>query len=484
MEQIKTSSSTIVALATPHSKGAIAMVRLSGPEALTIADKIWKGKLLSEALTHTAHLGYIINNKTDNEIIDQALATVFKAPATFTGEDMVEFGLHGSMLIARQTITALVDAGAKPAGPGEFSQRAVANGRMNLLSAEAAADLVAATSKAAKRIAMSQMRGGVDQRLNEMQEQLLHLASLLELELDFSEEDVEFAPRTQLLELALSIRAHLERLQSSYRTGSAIKQGIPVAIIGPTNAGKSSLLNLLADDERAIVSDIHGTTRDIVEDNIEIGQYMFRFMDTAGLRDTDDPIEQIGIAHSHRALSKARIVLLVSDATTPLSDKLIREAMATMSPDSTLILLNNKIDRLEPSSQPDVYPQSQHLPDNRDILTLNISAKTGEGIDRLKDSLCTIIMNDEQSEGDILLTNERHHACVTQALASLARVISQLRPQPTYPDSYSSLCLPPTPDIIAQGVREVISHLSDLTGQSLQTPAILQNIFSHFCIGK
>ena len=468
---------TIVAPATPPGRGAIAMVRISGPKAIEIADSIWKGKPLANAASHTAHLGYIVNSHNDNEIIDQALATIFKAPATFTGEDMVEFGLHGSSLITMQVIAALTEKGARPAGPGEFSQRAVANGRMSLVSAEAAADLVAATSKAAQRIAMSQMRGGVDNQLRQMQQKLLKLASLLELELDFSEEDVEFAPRSELLQLALSIQAHLTKLQSSYRTGTSIKQGIPVAIIGATNAGKSSLLNILAEDERAIVSDIHGTTRDVVEDSIEIGQYLFRFMDTAGLRDTEDPIEQIGIEHSFRALSKARIVLFVTDITTPLADDILKNAQQSIAEDATLILLRNKIDKLASAAEITPLPADTVIDNTPTIKTIDISAKTTEGIDELKAYMCEIIEKEEQSGGDILLTNERHYACVTQALESLKVVISQL--QSTAEDSMYA-----TPDLIAQTIREVIAPLSELTGQSLQTPAILQNIFSHFCVGK
>lgn len=325
---------TIAAIATPPGRGAIAMVRLSGPQALHIASSIWKGKDLTAQPTHTAHLGYIMPPEAapTAQPIDQALATIFRAPNSFTGEDMVEFGLHGSPLIARQTLHALMQAGARPAGPGEFSRRAVANGRMTLLQAEAAADLTAAASRAAQRIAITQMRSGIEKTIAKIQADLLRLASLLELELDFSEEDVQFADRSELLSIALDARTHLQRALDSFTTGQAIKDGIPVAIAGPTNAGKSSLLNALLGDDRAIVSDIHGTTRDIIEDTLEIGDYLFRFMDTAGLRDSDDPIERIGINRSRQAITRAAITLLVTDGTAPLPAALIEETRQAMPP--------------------------------------------------------------------------------------------------------------------------------------------------------
>lgn len=482
MESQLNFSDTIAAPATPTGRGALAMVRLSGKDAINIVDKVWKGKSLFQADSHTAHLGYIKDFHNPEEVLDQAVATVFKAPRTYTGEDIVELSLHGSPLIVTRVMAALIDAGARPADRGEFSRRAVANNRMSLFSAEAVADLISASSQAARRIAMRQMRGGVEQRLKDMQADLLRLASLLELELDFSEEDVEFASRSELLTLALSVQTHLNKLCASYRTGTAIKDGIPVAIIGPTNAGKSSLLNALVDEERAIVSDIHGTTRDIIEDTMELGQYLFRFMDTAGLRDTDDQIEQIGISHSHRALSKARIILLVHDATTPIPSELLRHTLTNASTDASIILLLNKIDQLLATDLREI--SFNGIEGSEKIEKIYISAKTGKGIDQVKQKLIEIISADEQGSGDILLTNERHYTCVTAALTALTRVISQLQPtannnSETFPDNYIF-----TPDLIAQSVREVIAALSELTGDSLQTPALLQNIFSQFCIGK
>lgn len=486
-----TESDTIAAIATPPGRGAIAMVRLSGPQAIQIADTVWRGKPLAGAPSHTAHLGFITEPGATaaEQPIDQALATIFRAPRSFTGEDMVEFGLHGSPLIARQTLQALIQAGARPAGPGEFSRRAVANGRMSLIQAEAAADLTAASSTAARRIAMTQMRSGVGETLTKMQDSLLKLASLLELELDFSEEDVEFASRSQLRDLALRARKHLRTLHDSYATGQAIKDGIPVAIAGPTNAGKSSLLNALLGERRAIVSDIHGTTRDIVEDTLEIGDYLFRFMDTAGLRDTSDPIERLGIANSRKALGKARIILLVTDSTQPLPHALIDETRGA-NPQATLLLIRNKADRLprmDALNQVPTDPEQGTDPGTQ--ATIMLSAKTGEGLDTLRAHLAQTAAQDETQAGDILLTNARHQACLAQALAALDRTLALLPPTPQPTDQPTKQLTPtpqiaPTPDIIAQSLREVISPLSELTGTALTTPALLSNIFAHFCIGK
>lgn len=493
---------TIAAIATPPGRAAIAMVRLSGPQALHIASRIWKGKDLTTRSTHTAHLGYIMppGASPQDQPIDQALATIFRAPNSFTGEDMVEFGLHGSPLIARQTLHALMQAGARPAAPGEFSQRAVANGRMTLLQAEAAADLTAAASRAAQRIAMTQMRSGMENTIAKIQADLLRLASLIELELDFSEEDVQFADRAELLTIALDARTHLRRALDSFTTGQAIKDGIPVAIAGPTNAGKSSLLNALLGDDRAIVSDIHGTTRDIIEDTLEIGDYLFRFMDTAGLRDSDDPIERIGINRSRQAITRAAITLLVTDGTAPLPTTLIAQTRQAMPPQSTLIIARNK------SDAPDYLPPAPHnpttttttttaaAPDSPDspdsptpqksqksypsCPTIPLSAKTGEGLTDLKDLLTQTAAQAEAGAGDILLTNARHRDCITQSLQALDTVITHLAP------AHPGITPDITPDIIAQSLRAVTAPLAELTGETLTTPALLQNIFRHFCIGK
>lgn len=473
MEQTLTPSDTIVAMATPQGKGAITLLRLSGPDAFALTGKIWRGANLAEAPSHTAHLGYIIDPESDEGTpIDQCLVTIFRAPHTFTGEDIVEFGLHGSPLIARRAIEVLVNSGARVANPGEFSQRAVINRRMSLLNAEATADLIAASSRAAHRMAMSQMRGGVERKLTEMQEALLHLASMLELELDFSEEDVEFASRDRLQEIALEARKHLKALKDSYRTGQAIKEGIPIAIIGPTNAGKSSLLNALVGDDRAIVSNLHGTTRDIIEDTLEIDDFMFRLMDTAGLRKTDDPIEQIGITQSNKAIKRARIVLLVTDITEPFPYELAQDTAAHIAEDATLLLIANKADLLPGHENAAMLPDTSRLPAKAGNGMIAISTKTGQNIESLKRRLTDIMRQSQEAVGESIITNIRHYEDISKALDAIDRLINQLNTPAM------------TTDILAQTLREAIAPLQELTGTALQTPALLQNIFSHFCIGK
>ncbi len=302
---IYNSDDTICAISTAPGTGGIAVARVSGHNAITIVSKIWKGKNLNDVASHSAHLGIVYDS--NGEILDEAVATVFRNPNSFTGEDVVELSIHGSRWIQSQLIQSLITAGCRMALPGEFTRRAFAAGRLDLAQAEAVADVISSSSKAAHRMAMSQMRGAFSKKIDAMRDELVQLASLLELELDFSEEDVEFASRNRLLEIADTLSAQLKRAAASFRAGQAIKDGIPVAIVGNTNAGKSSLLNALVEDDRAIVSDIHGTTRDVVEDTIEIGEYLIRFQDTAGLRQTEDPIEQLGIERSHSVASAANI---------------------------------------------------------------------------------------------------------------------------------------------------------------------------------
>ena len=308
-------TSTIAAISTAPGTGAIAIVRMSGPEALSIAAKVWRGHALSSLPPRTTSLGFITD--ADGADIDQVLLTFFKAPASFTGEDMVEIACHGSSYLQRAILSRLLDAGATPAGPGEFSMRAVINGRMDLAQAEGVADLIASTSKAAANMAMNQMRGGISKRLAELTETLKNLAALVELELDFSEEDVEFASRETLLHTTDELISRLDTLIDSYSAGTAIRDGIPIVIAGAPNAGKSSLLNALLGDERAIVSNIPGTTRDTVEDTLSIGSYLFRITDTAGLRNTTDPIEQAGIERARQAIGHATILLAIVDTTLP-----------------------------------------------------------------------------------------------------------------------------------------------------------------------
>ncbi|MDE7376855.1 MAG: tRNA uridine-5-carboxymethylaminomethyl(34) synthesis GTPase MnmE, partial [Muribaculaceae bacterium] len=372
---------TICAISTPAGSGGIAVARISGPQAVAIADSVWQGRPLSQAASHTAHLGTVMDGA---EPLDQAVATVFRAPRSFTGEDVVELSVHGSTYVQRRLIQILIDAGARLATPGEFTRRAFAAGKMDLAQAEAVADLIASQDRAAHRIASRQMRGAFSQRLAALRQQLTDLASLLELELDFSEEDVEFASRRQLLDIARQIQDEVTRLAASFRVGQAIKTGIPVAIVGPTNAGKSSLLNALLGDDRAIVSDIHGTTRDIVEDTLAIGDYTFRLMDTAGLRHTADAIETIGIERSRRAAASATIVIALTDATAPAPVDL---------PDTAahVIHVANKIDLLpaakSASEQPEFVSGCSEFVSG---CALPISAKTGQGIPALKERMSQI----------------------------------------------------------------------------------------------
>lgn len=446
---------TICAISTPPGCGGIAVVRVSGPAALAVVGKIWQGKDLDDVASHTAHLGNIVDEK--GEALDRGVATVFRAPRSFTGEDVVELAVHGSRYIQRRLLEALVQAGARLAGPGEFTRRAFLNGRLDLAQAEAVADVIASDSRAAHRIAMNQMRGTFSKRLADLRDSLVEIASLLELELDFSEEDVTFASREKLLVLATEIHNEVTRLHHSFSDGRAIKEGIPVAIVGPTNAGKSSLLNAILGDDRAIVSDIHGTTRDTVEETIEIGDFRFRFIDTAGLRHTDDAIEQIGITRSLQAIDKASIVILTLDGSLPVDADTLHEVKEHARGRHLIIALNKK----------DLGTAAQ-LPGEA---TIAISTITGEGLialqDRLEDigrQLCG------SADSDILVTNARHAAALAQAAETSARVIDGL-----------NAGLPG--DLIAQDLRATIAHLSEITGE-IPSQEILTTIFSRFCIGK
>ncbi|MDE6291589.1 MAG: tRNA uridine-5-carboxymethylaminomethyl(34) synthesis GTPase MnmE, partial [Muribaculaceae bacterium] len=336
-------NTTIIAPATPTGKGALAIIRLSGPEAISIADAIWKGIPLKKCGSHTAHLGNIIDENGD--ILDQAVATIFKGPKSFTGEDIVEFSLHGSPWIIREVINLLLRKGAQGAEPGEFSRRAYLNGRMDLASAEGVADLIASSSRAAHRIAMQQTRGAFSKEFNELRDRLIELASLLELELDFSEEDVEFADRTRLMEIATLLLLKIDRLTASYAAGRTIKDGVPVVIAGMPNVGKSTLLNALLQEDKAIVSDIPGTTRDMIEDTCEIDGILFRFIDTAGLRESSDKIESIGIQRARMRLEQASIILWLIDPLSPIGEQIaeMNTTLKGLSPDKKVIPVITKI---------------------------------------------------------------------------------------------------------------------------------------------
>ena len=477
-----THTDTICAISTPPGIGGIAVARVAGSRAIEITDTLWHGKPLATTPAYTARVGAI--TEPDGTVLDQAVATVYRAPHSFTGDDIVEIAVHGSCYVQRRLIALLSDAGCRVAAPGEFTRRAFMAGKLDLAQAEAVADVIASSSRAAHRIAISQLNGTFSRRLADLRQQLIDLAALLELELDFSEEDVEFASRTRLVTLATTLQTEIRRLLDSYNGGRAIKEGIPVAIVGPANVGKSSLLNRLLDDDRAIVSDIPGTTRDTVEETLHIGDYLFRFIDTAGIRTTDDPVEQLGITRSLHARARARILLSLS--TTPSSSAPWRE-QSEGSPSSPLssILPSSPT---PPSSAP--WPEQSegsptstltiHIINKTDLTpatpipagAIGISAKTGAGIDHLRTLLTDAarqLTASTDGESDII-TNARHAQALSDAAESTARVIDGLT---------SGLA----PDLVAQDLRQTIAHLGSITGAVTSTD-ILTTIFSRFCIGK
>ncbi len=458
---------TIAAISTPAGTGGIAVARVSGPRAIAIVDTVWQGKPLSQAATHTAHLGRIVD-PADSQVLDQAVATVFRAPGTFTGQDVVELSVHGSRFIQRELLALLLRQGCRLAMPGEFTRRAYATGRMGLTEAEAVADLIAASSRAAHRIALGQMKGQITRRLASLRDQLRDLASLLELELDFSEEDVEFASRRRLMDIATSVSDEITRLTRSFATGQAIKDGVPVAIIGATNVGKSSLLNQLVGDDRAIVSDIHGTTRDTIEDTAEIGDILFRFIDTAGLRETPDTIEAMGIRRSRDAAGRARIVMAVADATRAESLDIIDSAVDAMAPGAKLLIALNKTDLLTTADADRAITDAGSRWPQAKVTA--ISALTGQGLDTLRGQLQEAAGADQIAADQLLITNARHHQALSEAQTSISRVIDGL-------DTGLS------GDLIAQDLRETLHHLADITPQ-ITTDELLHTIFSRFCIGK
>ena len=457
---------TICAISTAPGNGAIAIIRLSGPATFDILQTLWKGKPLNEMPTHTAHLGTILD--PEGNPLDQAVITVFRGPRSFTGEDTAEISVHGSTYIQRELLNNLCKAGSRLAEPGEFTRRAFASGRLDLSQAEAVADIIAARSRASHRLALTQLSGNVSNRIEQLRQQLIDLASLLELELDFSEEEVEFASRERLRQLASELTSQIETLERSFSLGNAIKEGIPVAITGPTNAGKSSLLNRILDDERAIVSDIHGTTRDTIEETREIGKYLFRFIDTAGLRRTDDAIEQIGIQRSHDAINRSAITVYLNDINQPLDE----ENLADIPPTSKLIIALNKTDLPAGEQAELTATQASQIASTRPSTQLiRISAKSGDSVQQLLDLLTeTIDREFQQSQADVIITNARQAQALRHAAHSAQRILDSLDAQ-----------LPP--ELTAQDVRETIHHLSTITGQ-ITTADLLQTIFSRFCIGK
>lgn len=451
---------TICALATPQGVGAIGVIRVSGERTFEIVNKIFKGKDLTKVESHTIHFG-TIRDYTDNpegKIIDEVLLSVFKTPRSFTKEDVIEISCHGSDYIIRYILKLLIQNGCQMAKPGEFTQRAFLNGQFDLVQAEAVADLIAADSEAAHKTALNQMRGGFSTQLKTLREELVHFASLVELELDFGEEDVEFAGRDDLRQLILKIQNFLKKLIDSFDAGNVIKEGIPVAIIGPPNAGKSTLLNILLNEEKAIVTEIAGTTRDVIEDILFIGGMKFRIIDTAGIRETKDVVETIGIERSKQAMEKAEIVILLFD--NEIDQLFLANTFADMVQEKEVIWVRNKIDLaggFTVSSE-----------DSTPISTINISAKNNIGIEDLKTAIVAKAKIKKQS--DTTLTNLRHYEHLVKAHDALEEVLS-------------GLSLGITGDFLAQDIRLSLYHLGEITGQ-ITTDDLLANIFSKFCIGK
>lgn len=467
---------TICAIATATG-GALGIIRVSGPETISIADSIFTPvgsdkRKLQERQPYTLAFGRITDGS--GNIIDEVLISIFRAPHSYTGEDSVEISCHGSSYILQQVMQLLMKNGCTPAAPGEYTQRAFLNGKMDLSQAEAVADLIASHSEASHRIAMNQMRGAFSRELAALRSQLLHLTSLMELELDFSDhEELEFADRSELLNVADKIRQTVSSLVGSFRVGNAIKNGVPVAIVGETNAGKSTLLNQLVGEERAIVSDIHGTTRDTIEDTITIGTATFRFIDTAGIRDTTDTIESIGIERTMQKISQAEIVLLLIDSTQASQQyALLAPKVLPLCKGKSMIIAYNKADIVGNTKQPHVADlTSSEYADLSSVDEILISAKTGQGIDALRHLLCTLAAVDSDSSNGVIVSNLRHLSALNTALADIERVLDGL-----------ASGLPS--DLISQDLRSCLYALGEITGGEIQTDEVLGNIFSHFCVGK
>lgn len=468
---------TICAIATAPG-GALGIVRVSGPQAIDIIDHIFKpaaGAALKSRKANTITFGNISDK--DGHIVDEVLVSLFRAPHSYTGEDSVEISCHGSSYILHQIIALLIAEGARLARPGEYTQRAFANGKMDLSQAEAVADLIAAKSAASHRIALNQMRGNYSSELQKLREQLVHFTSLLELELDFSDhEDLEFADRTELENLAQRIETRLSQLCQSYSWGNVLKNGIPVAIVGDTNVGKSTLLNALLGEERAIVSDVHGTTRDVIEDTVTINGITFRFIDTAGIRHTSDTVESMGISRTFSKIEQAEIILWLLDITQAESQfsELAPRILPLLKPENHLVVVLNKIDKCENASVVKALTeklQSQiasTLQISQSTKVLPLSAHPAQGIESLRTLLAAL--PPQFTEDDIVVSNARHYEALSKALESITRVRAGLATQ------LSS-------DFISQDLRECLFHLSDIVGE-VTTNEILNSVFSSFCVGK
>ena len=468
------SEECICALATPAG-GAIGIIRLSGSEAIRLTDKVFvsvSGKQLSAAKPNTLHYGEIKDK--DGHTIDDVLVSVFRAPHSYTGEDSTEISCHGSRYILQQVLQRLIEIGCRQAEPGEYTRRAYMNGKMDLSQAEAVADLIASTNKATHQMALSQLKGHFSSELTVLREKLLKMTSLLELELDFSDhEELEFADRSELRALAAEIEKKITTLAHSFETGNALKQGVPVAIVGKTNVGKSTLLNRLLHEEKAIVSNIHGTTRDVIEDTTLIDGITFRFIDTAGIRKTDDVVENIGIERTYQKMEEAKIVIWLLDA---LPTEAEIEDMKEKNQGKKLLMVFNKIDEIPfdkavLSSDENSQTSSSVTLSDENVSILNISARTGENVSDLEQALVRAADIPEITENDVIVTSARHYEALLRADESLSRVLE-------------SMDMGMSGDIIAEDLKMVLEELGEITGGQISSQETLNNIFKHFCIGK
>jgi len=466
---------TIVALATAAGAGAIAIIRLSGPDAIGIASSMFhsiSGKRLKDQPTHTVHLGHI---KEGERVIDEVLASIFKDPQSYTGEDVVEFSCHGSNYIQQEIIQLALRRGCRMAQAGEFTLRAFLNGKMDLSQAEAVADLIASDSEASHQLAIQQMRGGFSSEIKKLREELLNFASLIELELDFAEEDVEFANRDEFQKLISRIRTVLKRLIDSFATGNVLKNGIPVAIVGEPNVGKSTLLNALLNEERAIVSDIAGTTRDTIEDEITIGGIAFRFIDTAGIRDTSDVIEGLGIKKTFEKMEQAQVVVFLLEAQKFISmeDALKMEIQKIRNkyPQKAVLIIVNKSDLISGNERKKIETDLKEISgESEKSHALLLSAKTGEGVESLKSTLLELVNTGALRNNETIVTNTRHYDALLKALEEIDKV------QQGLDNNLSG-------DLLAVDIRQALYYFGEITGE-ITNDELLGNIFANFCIGK
>jgi tRNA modification GTPase len=450
---------TIVALSTPPGTGAIGVVRLSGASAISIAEKVFSGKKLSEQPSHTLHHGFV---KNDEEVIDEVVIGIFKAPHSYTAEDVVEISCHGSDFIIQKVISLLIEKGARMAKPGEFTMRAFLNGRMDLVQAEAVADLIAAQTQASHDMALNQMRGGYSSELKHLRYELLHVASLLELELDFSEEDVEFAERTHLLSLCEKINNELDRLIRSFELGNVIKNGVATVIAGRPNAGKSTLLNALLNEERAIVSEIPGTTRDTIEENLNINGILFRLIDTAGIREAHDVIEKIGVERTMEKISSSTLLLYVFDVGEMTIQEVLDDLSRFSRDASKLIVVVNKIDK--------GLPADRMLPLDAFPSVVLVSSLNRENIDSLRKMMFERIAGEQTKLESTVVTNARHVEALKRTKAILKEVTDSIHQKESG-------------ELTALHLRRALQYLGEITGE-VTTDDLLENIFSKFCIGK